>query len=178
MMESCQEGADAQDDLFPELYDDLRRLAGSYLRTERAGHTLQATALVHEAWLRVGSDRLNMRDRGQFYCVAARTMRRILINHARDRTRLKRGGGAERVVLDVSHIDDDSQQEVDLVLLGDALDKLAAQDDAKARLVELRYFAGLENKAAAEALGVSVSTLKREWTAAKAWLRHFLAEER
>ena len=177
MTESSQEGPGVEDDLFPELYDDLRRLAARYLRSERSGHTLQSTALVHEAWVRLHGDQFHPRDRARFYCVAARTMRHILINHARDKGRLKRGGGAKRVALDVSHVAGESQQEVDLVSLGNALDELAAQDASKALLVELRYFAGLDNKAAAEALEISVSTLKREWTAAKAWLRHFIERD-
>ena len=116
-------------------------------------------------------------DRGRFYCAAATAMRRILINHARDKRRLKRGGGGRRVELDASHLEDSPREPVDLLALDEALEKLAKQDALKARLVELRYFAGLDNQAVAEVLGVSLSTVKREWTTARAWLRLLMESE-
>ena len=163
--------------LFPELYDELRRLAVRYMSSERASHTLQPTALVHEVWLRLAGDRMPQLDRGRFYCAAATAMRRILINHARDKRRLKRGGGGRRVELDASHLEDSPREPVDLLALDEALEKLAKQDALKACLVELRYFAGLDNQAVAEVLGVSLSMVKREWTTARAWLRLLMESE-
>ncbi len=166
-----QELSNDTDALFPELYDELRRLAARHMNAERKNHTLQATALVNEVWLRLAGDHLSRLDRGRFYCAAATAMRRILINHARDRGRLKRGGGAQRVELDVSHVEGVSMDVVDLIALDEALEKLGEADPLKARLVELRFYAGLENATIAEVLDISVSTVKREWTAARAWLR-------
>jgi len=174
---SGQEKAPAeqgQETAFPELYDELRRLAAHCLATERRGHTLQATALVHEVWLRLAKGEATPINRGQFYAAAATAMRRILINHARDKHRIKRGGDAERVALDVSHLSED-KAEIDLLSLDEALDRLGEYDQRKARLVELRYFGGLDNESCAEALGISLASVKREWTAARAWLMHFLA---
>ncbi len=147
------------------------------MRGERAGHTLQATALVHEAWMRFAGSGHSPSERGAFYCAAATAMRRVLINHARDRGCLKRGGGARRLSLDASHIEEEGTNVVDLLALEDALQRLAQQDRRKERLVELRYFAGLDNAAAAATLGISLATVKREWIAARAWLRHFLDGE-
>lgn len=160
---------------FSRVYEELRRLAAIHLRSERAGHTLQSTALVHEVWLRLeqGGDVRDL-ERSHFHQMAAMAMRRILINHARDRKRLKRGGDARRVSLDVSHLEDSPRDAVDLLALDEALDRLAAEEPLRARLVELRYFAGLDNQAVAEALGVSVATVKREWVLARAWLRHLM----
>ena len=166
------------EDLFPELYEELRLLASHYLSSEPAGHTLQATALVHEAWLRLGGDPRRPLERSRFYCAAAKTMRRILIHHARDKSRLKRGGAMKRVELDISHLTDEVSPDVNLIALDAALERLASQDERKARLVELRYFAGLDQVTTAEILDISVSTLSREWTAAKAWLQHFMEQHR
>jgi RNA polymerase sigma-70 factor (ECF subfamily) len=151
------------------VYDELHRLAHHYMRTERAGHTLQTTALVNEAYLRlVDVPRLEWRDRAHFFALAATMMRRILVDHARAHARDKRGGG---VVM--TSINDDvaaPAPDVDAIALDDALQRLAQLDARQARLVELRYFAGLTIDEAAEALGISSGTLKREWVIAKAWL--------
>jgi RNA polymerase sigma factor (TIGR02999 family) len=156
--------------LFPQVYDELHRLAQHFFRGQRPDHTLQPTALVHEAYLRLFKAKAPAwRDREHFFCVAAQAMRQILVNHARDRRRLKRGGGRERVTLDdvVTVSRDDAP---DLEALEGALEALAALDARKARLVELRYFVGLSNEEIAELFGVSLSTVKSDWRLAKAWL--------
>jgi RNA polymerase sigma factor (TIGR02999 family) len=164
----------ALDDCFPLVYYELRRLAGRFLRAEGDGHTLQPTALVHEAYLRlVGQRSVDWRNRAQFLGVAAEMMRRILVNHAVARRTEKRGGGASRVALDetvrVLEADD-----VDLLALDGALAALAAVDARASRVVELRFFAGLGIEETAEVLGVSPATVKRDWTVARAWLRRRL----
>lgn len=163
------------DELMPLIYDELRRLAQHHLRTERAGHTLQATALVNEAYLRLVGERDNpWQNRAHFFAAAATTIRRILVQHARARNSAKRGGRWQRVDLDPDatpiRAPDDRIEAVD-----DALCRLAAIDPDKARLVELRYFAGLTNEEASEVMDVSPRTLAREWQAAKAWLSRELA---
>ena len=159
----------ARDALVPIVYDELHRLAHHDMRTERAGHTLQTTALVNEAYLRlVDVDRMEWRDRAHFFGMAATMMRRILVDHARAHARDKRGGGVVMTSLDEDVAA--PSREVDVVALDDALQRLAEIDERQARLVELRYFAGLTIEEAAEALGISASTLKREWAIAKAWL--------
>ncbi|MBV9880159.1 MAG: sigma-70 family RNA polymerase sigma factor [Gemmatirosa sp.] len=167
------DAAGALNALFPVVYDELRRLAGRYLRDERAGHTLQATALVHEAWMRlVDQRRLDVADRAQFFGAAAETMRRILVNHARDRKAAKRGGGATPITLGAALRVAGAAPDDDLLAVDDALTALAALDPRQARVVELRYFAGLSIEETGEVLGVSPATVKREWATAKAWLRH------
>src|SRR5688572_12347775 len=172
----------ALDRLLPAVYAELRRQARLALRHESAGHTLQPTALVHEAYLRLVDQRqARWESRGHFFAVAAQAMRRILVDHARARRRAKRGGGA--VVVALSDADAEAADGltgaaaagVDPIDLDDALTRLAAVDPAKARLVELRYFAGLSVPEAAEALGVSRATVGREWAVARAWLRRELA---
>jgi RNA polymerase sigma factor (TIGR02999 family) len=162
----------------PLVYAELRRQAGLALRREGDGHTLQPTALVHEAWLRLdGQPDARWESRTQFFAVAAQTMRRVLVDHARTRLALKRGGGATRVSL--AHADRAGAVEagggprdaVELLALDDALARLAALDPHKARLVELRYFAGLTIHEAAAALGVSAATVGRDWVVARMWLR-------
>lgn len=160
----------AAEDLFPLLYDELHRVASGFMRRERRDHTLQPTALVHEAYLRmVDADGHSWRGRAQFLGLAAKVMRRILIHHARNRDAMKRGGDVDRVTLG-----DPSSQEnplmVDLLDLDEALDKLECADARLARIVELRYFGGLTVKEAAEVLEVSVPTVERGWTLAKAWI--------
>jgi RNA polymerase sigma factor (TIGR02999 family) len=162
------------DACFPLVYDELRRLAGRYLRAEDVGHTLQPTALVHEAYLRlVGQRNVDWRNRAQFLGIAAEMMRRILVNHAVARRTAKRGGGAPRIALDetlrVLEADD-----VDLLALDGALGALAAVDARASRVVELRFFGGLGIEETAEVLGVSPATVKRDWTVARAWLRREL----
>lgn len=153
-----------------EVYDQLRSLADQYLRAERTDHTLQATALVHEAFLRLTQqdpDRWN--DRDHFFRAAAMAMRRILVNHARDRRTLKRGGDTPRVTLD-SAVAVLEERSLDLIALNEALDKLAHLDPRQAQVVELRFFAGLDVSDAAVILGISPRTVEADWSLAKAWL--------
>ncbi len=165
--------------LLPLVYDELRRLAVSRMAQERAGHTLQATALVHEAWLRLGGEQQpDWRDRGQFMAAAAEAMRRILVDRARKRLTAKRGGGAEH--LDVNELDLPALQMGDDALLrvSEALEQLAKVDPRKAELVKLRYFVGLNFAETAASLGIAVPTAKQWWTFAKAWLSVELGKER
>jgi len=168
--------AGASDELVPLVYAELRRQAGLVMRREGEGHTLQPTALVHEAWLRLDRQHdATWESRSQFLAVAAQMMRRVLVDHARTRRALKRGGGDTYVTLsDATHVLAQSD-EVDVVALDDALARLALMDPRKARLVELRYFAGLSIPQAAAALDVSQATVIREWAVARAWLRRELA---
>jgi RNA polymerase sigma factor (TIGR02999 family) len=153
------------------VYDELRKLAADRLRQERAGQTLQATALVHEAYLRlVGDDASKPWDgRGHFFAAAAEAMRRILVNRARDKGRIKRGGRRERVPLDLGTVCDVAPDE-DLIALDAALDDLERHDPTCARLVSLRFFAGMGQGEAAEAMGLSRRTADRHWAYARAWL--------
>jgi len=164
----------ALDKLMPLVYDELRRLAASHLRRERRNHTLQTAALVNEAYLRlIDQTRANWQNRSQFFGVAAQMMRRILVDHARDHQTAKRGGGAPKLSLEevIGASDEKSgEKDVDLIALDDALKDLAVFDPRQSRIVELRFFGGLELDEVAEAIGVSVSTVKREWNMAKAWL--------
>jgi RNA polymerase sigma factor (TIGR02999 family) len=166
-------------ELVPLVYAELRRIAASCLRRERPGHTLQATALVHEAYLRLLKDHdLSFQNRAHFLGIAARAMRQILVEHARARDAEKRGGERHRITLDEA-IAATGGQEVDVLAIHEALERLAVLDAQHARLVELRFFGGLTNEEAAEALGVSVATIKRTWAAARAWLfRELTAEPR
>jgi RNA polymerase sigma factor (TIGR02999 family) len=168
--------AGASDELVPLVYAELRRQAQRALRREGEGHTLQPTALVHEAWLRLdGQHDASWESRSQFLAVAAQMMRRVLVDHARTRRALKRGGGDTFVTLsDATHVLA-TPDEVDVIALDDALGRLALMDPRKARLVELRYFAGLSIPQAAAAVGVSQATVIREWAVARAWLRRELA---
>lgn len=160
----------AFDELLPIVYDALRRLAGSYLRRERAGHSLEATALVHEVYLRlVDQKNADWKNRAQFFGVAAQTMRRILVDHARAQHAAKRGGAVPR--LSLSFADRAIPKDMDLIALDDALNALAAFDEQQSRIVELRFFGGLTIEETAEVLSVSHATIKRDWTLAKAWLR-------
>ena len=169
---------EASEDLARLVYEELRRQARRLLRSEGDGHTLQPTALVHEAWLRIDEQhQASWQSRTQFFAVAAKMMRRVLVDHARARHAQKRGEGTTRVTLDVLDGDADradSPDAVDLLALDDALARLAAVDPQKARLVELRYFTGLSIPEAAGALGVSAATVGREWVVARAWLRREL----
>ena len=180
-------GGDAQatESLVRLVYAELRRQAQLALRRENEGHTLQPTALVHEAWLRLGEQHdASWESRTQFFALAAQMMRRVLLDHARARHAFKRGGGGMQVslgavdpsaaVADSSAAQGSSLDEVDLIALNDALERLAALDPQKARLVDLRYFAGLSIPEAAAALGVSTATVGREWAIARMWLRREL----
>jgi len=161
----------ARDELIPLVYDALRRIARHHLRGERAGHTLQTTALVNEAYLRlVDYKRMRWQDRAHFLAVAAQAMRRILIEHARSRQSARRGGAeARKVSLDEAAVLAD-EQAAEMIALDDALTSLAALDPRKGRVVELRYFGGLEIEETAEVLGISPATVKREWSTARLWL--------
>jgi RNA polymerase sigma factor (TIGR02999 family) len=165
----------ARDELTPLIYDELRRLARGYLRRERINHTLQPTALVHEAFLRlIDQSQVNWQNRAHFFGAAARLMRQILINHAEARRAAKRGGEAERVSLnDVDHFA--VGQEIDLIALNEALNNLERIDPQQGRIVELRYFSGLTIEEISEVIGVSPATVKREWSTARAWLRRELS---
>ncbi len=162
-------------ELFPLVYDELRKLAAARMAAENPGHTLDATALVHEAYLRLIGDQ-RFAGQGHFFAAAAEAMRRILVNHARDRNRQKRGGGRNRVDLDrltaANAANDD-----DLLELDDALDRLAKDYPAVAELVKLRFFAGMTLGEAADALGLPRRTADRQWAFARAWLADALAGE-
>jgi RNA polymerase sigma factor (TIGR02999 family) len=183
LLHAWKEGdARAPDALARLVYAELRRRATRALRREGDGHTLQPTALVHEAWLRLdGQHDASWESRTQFFAVAAQMMRRVLVDHARTRHALKRGGAAMQVTLGevdraaaASAVPPDSMDAVDLLALDDALVRLAARDPRKARLVELRYVAGLCMPECAAALAISEATVGREWVVARTWLRREL----
>lgn len=160
----------APERLIPIVYQELRRLAGSYLRRERNDHTLQPTALVHEAYLKlVGQDRTNWKDRAHFCRIAAQIMRRILLQHARDKSAEKRGGGMHKLYLDETK-ELASECRPDLIALDDALRRFAKNHPREAEVVELRFFGGLNTEEIAEALSVSSKTVLRDWIFARTWL--------
>lgn len=154
------------------LYEELRKLAGSYLRGEAIGHTLQPTALVHEAFLRMTSQRMEWQDRAHFMAIAAKTMRRVLLDHARRRLAGKRGKG-EVIAVTGPDMQDDSRA-LDMLALDDALQVLAEKDARAAKVVELHFFGGLNVAETADALGISPATAKRDWSFARAWLKREL----
>lgn len=157
--------------ILPHIYDELRRLAGSYLRRERADHTLQPTALVHEAYMKlIDQKKVKWQNRAHFFGIAAQVMRRILLDHARKHKADKRGGEAEKLPLEEEILVVSHEKSNELIALDDALDALAAIDPQKAKIVELRYFGGLSIEETAEVMGVSVPTINRQWRTAKAWL--------
>ena len=164
--------AGALDQLLPLVYDELRALAGAQLRNERTGHTLGATALVHEAYLRLAErDRLAAKDRSHFFALAAQSMRRVLINHARSRKRQKRGRGKDALPLEaVEHLVGEQAAD-ELIALDEALTRLAAVSPRAATVVERRFFAGLTLEETAETLDLSPKTVQRDWIVARAWLR-------
>jgi RNA polymerase sigma factor (TIGR02999 family) len=160
----------AANELLPLVYEELRKLAAQKMAHEQAGQTLQATALVHEAWLRLGGDdQPEWQNRAHFFSAAAEAMRRILIDNARRKNYLRHGGGAERVNLDGLDLAATMGDE-QLLALNEALDHLASHDATKAQVVKLRFFTGLTNEQAAKVLGVSEPTVKRHWAYARAWL--------
>ncbi|HEU0175525.1 MAG TPA: sigma-70 family RNA polymerase sigma factor [Blastocatellia bacterium] len=168
---------EALDRLFPLVYAELRRLARSYMRKERAGHSLQTTALIHEAYLRlIDAAQVEWQNRAHFFGVAARAMRQILVAMARERGCQKRGGGARQVSLDEAVMIDKGTDE-DLVALDEALGALAQFDARKAQVVEMRFFGGLTEDEIAAALGVSTETVRRDWRLARSWLRRKLSME-
>jgi RNA polymerase sigma factor (TIGR02999 family) len=161
--------------VMPLVYDELRRIASAYLRHERRDQTLQTTGLVHEAYLRlVGRDDLNWKNRAHFRAIAARTMRRVLVDRARARVAAKRGGVRERVALEDT-LTPSANRTLDVFALDQALDRLARIDPRQARIVELRFFAGLTVEETVEIVGLSAATIKREWAMARAWLRRELS---
>ena len=167
----------ALDRLMPLVYEELRRMANHYMRNERRGHTLQTSALVNEAYLRlVDQENIEWQNRAHFFGVAAQAMRRILVDHARSRNYQKRGGGAQQVSLDEA-MTLAGDRAAELIALDDALRELARMDERKSRVVELRYFGGLSLEETAEALGVSVPTVTRDWNTAKAWLMREMTKE-
>ena len=168
----------AASELFPLVYGELRKVARNYLGRERAEHTLQPTALVNEAWLRLRDQRrVDWQGRTHVLAVGAQAMRRVLIDHGRRQKAKKRGGPRSRVTLD-EQLAPAVPRQVDLLALDEALDALAVLDEQKARIVELRAFGGLEVEETAEALGISPATVKRHWAFALAWLQQRLREER
>jgi len=165
----------ALDELLPLVYGELRRKARWYMRQQPAGHTLQTTELVHEAFLRlVDQPAVEWQSRGQFYGVAAKAMRSILVDHARARGALKRGRGRQPLTLGAADEVAGTKPAIDVLGLDEALSRLAKLDPEQSRLVELRYFAGLSIEEAAEALGTSPATVKRQWRIARAWLKREL----
>jgi RNA polymerase sigma factor (TIGR02999 family) len=169
-----QGDAHASDELLPLVYQELRRLAAQRMKQEKPGQTLQATALVHEAYIRlVGSENQNWDSRGHFFAAAAEAMRRILIENARRKKRLKRGGDRQKVDLDqVIATDDNDIITDDLIALDEALEKLTVEEPVKAELIKLRYFAGLSIEQAGKMLGISRATANRYFSYARAWLFH------
>lgn len=167
--------ASATEKLLPLVYEQLRALAAEFLRGERRNHTLQPTALVHEAYLRlIDQTQVKWNDRAHFFAVAARAMRRILVDHGVARRAQKRGGGAPALRLD-SDTAPATMREIDPVILDDALKALAELDERKAQVVEMRFFGGLSVEETSEALSVSVSTVEADWRMAKAWLSRELS---
>lgn len=167
----------ALDKLMPLVYEELRRLAHNYMRREHPGHTLQTTALVNEAYFRlVDQKRVHWRNRSHFFAISAQLMRRILVDHARSHQYVKRGGGAHKVSLDEVAVVAQGQA-AQLIALDDALVELAAIDERKSDIVELRFFGGLNVEETAEALKISPRTVMREWSMAKAWLYRTINHE-
>ncbi|MDZ7643283.1 MAG: sigma-70 family RNA polymerase sigma factor [Woeseiaceae bacterium] len=174
VLAAWQQGDEAAlERLAPFIYDELHRIAAGYMRRERGGSTLQATALVNEAYLRLAGANLSFTDRSHFFALAARMMRRILVDHARGRRAEKRGGDAKKLMFDEAAVVD--QPDDALLEFDQALEKLAGFDARLARAIELRFFGGMDHKEASEVLGVSVSTLYEDLKLAKAWLNRELA---
>lgn len=177
VLEELQRGdPSAAERLWRAVYDEFRKLASRYLERERKDHTLQPTALVHEAYLKlVDQTKVDWRGRTHFFAVGAQAMRRILVDHARRRRAAKRGGGRQRITLDEGLVAE-SRRDEDLLALEDALVKLTQLDPRQARIVELRFFGGLTVAEVAEVLGISKRSVEREWTMVRAWLRRELSE--
>ena len=160
----------ALDKLVPYVYDELRRLARHYMRRERAGHTLQTSALINEAYLRLVDQSVAWQNRAHFFGIAARLMRQILVDHARAHQYAKRGGGAQKVSLDEA-ANLAQGRAAEIVALDEALESLTAIDPQQGRIVELRFFGGLTIEETSEVLGISHATVERDWSVARAWLR-------
>ena len=168
---------EALDKLMPIVYDELRRQAARYLRREQPGHTMQTTALIHEAYVRLVDQRnVQWQNRAHFFGIAAQMMRRILVDHARTKKRAKRGGSAVKVSLADATIPV-KEQDLDVVALDEALNRLAEIDEQQSRVVELRFFSGLTVEETAEVMHISPATVKRDWSMAKAWLHRELSRE-
>ena len=172
MLRECSHGKQAAwENLLPLVYDELHRQAARYLRRERQGHTLQTTALIHEAYLKLIDQRnVNWESRTHFFAIAAQAMRRILVDYARTTHRKKRGGSDIKVPLDEALTVAGDENTVDLIALDEALNKLAERDKQQARVVELRYFSGLSLEETAEAMHISRSTVASDWSMARVWL--------
>ncbi len=166
----------ALQELLPMVYGELRRLASAYLRRERPGHTLQSTALVHEAFLRMVGQQVEWRSRAHFYGIAAQMIRRILVDYARSQHAEKRGSGAVALALDEA-LAVAQERDLDLLRLDDALEQLAKFDERQSRVVELRFFAGLSIEETAEVMHLSPASIKREWQTARAWLYRELSRK-
>jgi RNA polymerase sigma-70 factor, ECF subfamily len=167
---------DALEKLMDYVYDDLKRRASVYMKYQRYEHSLQTTGLVHEAFIKlVDKNEIEWKDRRHFFAIASKVMRRILIDYARHRNRIKRGGKNENLPFEeTKHILPSENSRVDLLILDEALNKLASFDERQARIVELKYFGGLTSDEIAEMLEVSTATVKRDWNIAKAWLKQYL----
>jgi RNA polymerase sigma factor (TIGR02999 family) len=177
LLELTRGNQEAASKLMPLVYNELRRLARGYMRRERPDHTLQATALVHEAYLKlVKQHSVDWQGRSHFFGIAAQSMRRILIDHARGHLREKRGGAQEVLPLDEALVFS-PRQSAELVRLDEALERLAKLDPRQSKIVELRFFGGLSVEETAGFLGISPKTVKRDWSMAKAWLRSELRQE-
>lgn len=165
----------ALEKLMPLVYSELRRLATNYLRRERTGHTLQPTALVNEAYLKlVNQQNAKWQNRAQFFAISAQLMRRILVDHARRRQAVKRGGSEQQRLSITTAEELATQPAIDLLALNEALDELAKMDPQQSRIVELKFFGGLSIEETAEVLGIGHATVEREWKSARAWLRRQL----
>jgi RNA polymerase sigma factor (TIGR02999 family) len=166
----------ALEKLLPLVYEELHQLAARHMRRESPGHTLQTSALVNEAFIRlIDQQQVHWQNRAHFFGIAAQLMRRILLDHARSQARAKRGGGVLKVSFDEAAIVS-GQRAAELIALDDALNALAAFDSGKSRIVELRFFGGLSNEEVAEVMGMSLRTVEREWRKAKLWLHHAISK--
>ncbi len=175
LLERLRSGeAGVAEDLLPMVYEQLQHIAAAVFAGERQGHTLQATALIHEAWLKLGVEAKDVRDRRHFFALAARAMRQVLADYARGAKRDKRGGGNRRLTLVDPHLGSTNEEGVQLVELEDSLTRLATLNPRHARVVELRVFGGLTIPEAAEVLDVSQATIERDWFVARGWLRREL----
>jgi RNA polymerase sigma factor (TIGR02999 family) len=167
--------AEALDEVIPLVYDELRRIARGHMAQERAGHTIQATALVNEVYLKLKTKRgATWKNRGQFFAVAAQMMRRILVDHAREHSSLKRGGGAQQVTLDDAMLVSNGNAS-EVLAIDEALQKLEQLDKRKSQVAVMRFFAGLTVEETADALAISIETVARDWRFARAWLRNELS---